>query len=910
MKVKPSSYFVALISIIFGAASLTQALHADTTTAALPQGVLSQNAAAISGALTSPDNQRIEIREIQGEIFLQKSGQKELQAITKNTRAEAGDVIHAKDGTCEIQFNNSKVVLYPNTDLEISEAAINKTQKTFATNLNLQSGRLKIHVDKLSEGSRFEVKTPTAVAAVRGTTFYIYSGVDLGKLFTELYVDESTKGVLLTHLKTLESFLIPHFASSFASEDGTLLAPNTLTPDEQKDFKEKWEKFLSKFLSQQLAIEEFSLLSSPPTNPNLSNLTSNDGFLTDDASVDKNSEQNAFGQSQSEGEGSSNEESPGLTEQEIIDQLNDLLQDSNNQLINLSENAGGAYLDLLELIRRSEGLKFLVAEHIAEEQNDFTFGKYYDFSSAEDFEWSYNTVNVYGDYGVVTEDRLTIFENLLDDPNVYTLPQSFIDGFETLQDKLQELIDAANSALSAADKQAVLDQAQVIVDEFGLNLEVSNAILEEFKAKLDQAKIDMEALRESERNEMRREIARIRQEIDFEQADARLEKIRDAQTGKVFTDIHGNRVRVDEYIYHEDSSNKVEVLALTLRTAGEFAGVSSTHLTVEFNRNFDEGFDIKTLPWNDYFNVVTGSELEERYYNYDNYDGEGYLQYSEGEFLPQYIVHATNPNLARGEGALYPTHFVAEFANPARQNGETEVQDKVRWDEAYGDPETVYFEGQSSPDGSYVIQGLVAHSILISPANDQSLLMYWEGNQYSPTVFLGSNVVYDYAGDSYSKYLYPNGGEEAYLLDYTQASGAQQPGLSNPSEDTSGRAYNSHTLVYLDSNENIHAKSFTGSFVPFDNDGNILNQEGGFEINGLRDLFSPNILVHNGRYNLEVMFSYNDFFDESPDKAFQIDTVITPEIFTSESGFNTSVDYSSEFPPYLAEVESPGQYDV
>ena len=55
---------------------------------------------------------------------------------------------------------------------------------------------------------------------------------------------------------------------------------------------------------------------------------------------------------------------------------------------------------------------------------------------------------------------------------------------------------------------------------------------------------------------------------DFDHADANLVKISDAQTGKVFTDVFGNRVRVDQYIFHDPSGpNPVVMFGRNLQSS-------------------------------------------------------------------------------------------------------------------------------------------------------------------------------------------------------------------------------------------------------------------------------------------------------------------------------------------------------
>lgn len=860
----------------------------------LPQ--VGPQAATPAANLTEPESQTrqsLELKDMLGEVLIQKKGASNPVPVQQSIKLEMGDWIFCKEGSAKLYLGNqSYLTIYPNTDMRITEASLNQAQNSTQTEIQLQTGRLKIKVNKLHTGSRFEVRTPVAVAAVRGTLFYIHAGVDGGTHFTELYVDESGDGVQFIHLKNLLNFLVPNFSSSYASEDGTLLAPRRLAPVEQKDLKDNWEKILEK-IAQQFGVETLPLPGSAPPNdlPN-SNLTSNTGVLTNDAVTDKKNEQNVFGQDQfgsQEGtfSGQPDEENPG--DDEIIAEYEDLAQQASSDYINfnysLSQISRISIEDMLELLRRSVGFYFIRAEH----------------GDEEGFEWSYDSVNQYKDYGVVSNDYAAILSDLgidVDSGEVSSPLESeeLAAKLTDLAGKLNELLSLAGPIQNAEDKAAILQQAQQLVDELNLGIEEVNQILAQFEVAVDTAMQNVEALRAQERNEMRQEIARIRGDIEFEQADAALEKIADAQTGKVFTDIHGNRVRVDQYIYHEADSNALEILSLTLRKGDYQPGVSSIHVGVEFNQPIPSGQELRSLPWNDYFNVVTSAEIQARLPQEGNWS-------SQEALAPQYIVHESQPDLAASEGGFYPTHFFAEFSNPQ--------QNQIRMDEAYGAPHSLILGGEGQ--GTFLwVQPLIAQSTLIVPGSQQEPFLIIQ--RFSPETeiqgYRNATLVYDKQNfEDFDKTLLAGTGEQLFNFDAGFDSASQtfgfastyQPGdfvnIDFNSEDPEGPATRLMAFVYMDQNENMVQYGVLQGFIPFDNNGSVIDAPG-FRIDGIRDMFRPNVLVNGGDYNLEILTLFVGFDGNSINEIFRIDTIVTPEIFSSGSGFDTRRD-TEQFPSTL-----------
>ncbi|MBN2120972.1 MAG: FecR domain-containing protein [Candidatus Omnitrophica bacterium] len=67
----------------------------------------------------------------------------------------------------------SLVRLRENTTLNLDILKEDSSSKKKVTVLDLSIGKILIQAEKLQEGSRFEVKTPTSVVGVRGTKFAV-----------------------------------------------------------------------------------------------------------------------------------------------------------------------------------------------------------------------------------------------------------------------------------------------------------------------------------------------------------------------------------------------------------------------------------------------------------------------------------------------------------------------------------------------------------------------------------------------------------------------------------------------------------------------------------------------------------------------------------------------------------------
>ncbi|MFC1570800.1 FecR domain-containing protein [Candidatus Omnitrophota bacterium] len=89
-----------------------------------------------------------------------------------------GDVVETKSDAFALiklyGIEEATVELNPNSQMLLSELTMDKEKGTQKTLLDLALGKILIKAEKLHSGkSKFEVKTPTSVVGVRGTTFAV-----------------------------------------------------------------------------------------------------------------------------------------------------------------------------------------------------------------------------------------------------------------------------------------------------------------------------------------------------------------------------------------------------------------------------------------------------------------------------------------------------------------------------------------------------------------------------------------------------------------------------------------------------------------------------------------------------------------------------------------------------------------
>ncbi len=127
---------------------------------------------------------------VEGDVSVARKDQQGEVAVRVGDKLNRSDVITAEDGSAMIQFaDDSKLLLKPNSSVRLEGLRYYQRGGIADTRIRLLKGRVKATVEKLrGAGSRFDISTPAAVAAVRGTEFRVGLEDDNGKavMSTEL----------------------------------------------------------------------------------------------------------------------------------------------------------------------------------------------------------------------------------------------------------------------------------------------------------------------------------------------------------------------------------------------------------------------------------------------------------------------------------------------------------------------------------------------------------------------------------------------------------------------------------------------------------------------------------------------------------------------------------------------------
>ncbi len=120
-----------------------------------------------------------EIVKVIKDVFVQSKDTQNWIALKQGDRVFEGDVLKTGEKSSvllHIRGLNNKdsfTQLFENTELKVIKLSKNNLDQLDDVYLDLIMGEVLVNVEKLPQASQFKIKTPTAVAGVRGTTFNI-----------------------------------------------------------------------------------------------------------------------------------------------------------------------------------------------------------------------------------------------------------------------------------------------------------------------------------------------------------------------------------------------------------------------------------------------------------------------------------------------------------------------------------------------------------------------------------------------------------------------------------------------------------------------------------------------------------------------------------------------------------------
>jgi len=115
---------------------------------------------------------------VSGQVSVHSGRDSRKRPLTVGTLVRVGDELISYSGTATIELADGSVVrLSPNSRLAFNRLTRYRKSGMVDTRLRLKEGELETQVRPFDEdGSRFEIETPSAVAAVRGTMFSLKTG--------------------------------------------------------------------------------------------------------------------------------------------------------------------------------------------------------------------------------------------------------------------------------------------------------------------------------------------------------------------------------------------------------------------------------------------------------------------------------------------------------------------------------------------------------------------------------------------------------------------------------------------------------------------------------------------------------------------------------------------------------------
>lgn len=123
------------------------------------------------------------VLSVQGTTLIKRSGQANFTRLNANEAIHVGDEIATQKGSILIRFADASILrLEEQSNLVFNRLSSFGNTGMVDTRMRLNKGSISTDVTPLNKGSRFEISTPSAVAAVRGTEFRLESSSDSTRL--------------------------------------------------------------------------------------------------------------------------------------------------------------------------------------------------------------------------------------------------------------------------------------------------------------------------------------------------------------------------------------------------------------------------------------------------------------------------------------------------------------------------------------------------------------------------------------------------------------------------------------------------------------------------------------------------------------------------------------------------------
>lgn len=112
------------------------------------------------------------VLSVQGTVLIKRAGNEHFTRLSANENIHVGDEVATQKGTLLIKFADASILrLEEQSNLIFNRLSSFGSTGMVDTRMRLNKGSISTDVTPLKKGSRFEISTPSAVAAVRGTEF-------------------------------------------------------------------------------------------------------------------------------------------------------------------------------------------------------------------------------------------------------------------------------------------------------------------------------------------------------------------------------------------------------------------------------------------------------------------------------------------------------------------------------------------------------------------------------------------------------------------------------------------------------------------------------------------------------------------------------------------------------------------
>ncbi|MEA3400378.1 MAG: FecR family protein [Armatimonadota bacterium] len=129
------------------------------------------------------------VSDVVGDVYVQARGESDFRALGATEHVLAGSTVKTTaDSAVTLNWvDGSRIRLGPETSINVRKCSLNTSTKETTSLFDLDAGRVWVRVLTMLRGkSKFEIRTPTATAGVRGTVFYV-EVADAGETTVAVY---------------------------------------------------------------------------------------------------------------------------------------------------------------------------------------------------------------------------------------------------------------------------------------------------------------------------------------------------------------------------------------------------------------------------------------------------------------------------------------------------------------------------------------------------------------------------------------------------------------------------------------------------------------------------------------------------------------------------------------------------